>query len=82
MSWTKTLEQVMIEMIVSRPTFVRIPYNDPRYMMTDGIMQVQVAGIQMTDDCPAAYRKVIAEAMYKGWLVPFAMIKQELDYCI
>ncbi len=62
--------------------FVKIPYNDPRFIMTDGIMQCNIAGIEITKDCPQKHKDYIVQAMYNGWLVPFAMIKQEMDYCI
>lgn len=70
-------------MITSRPSsFVKIPYNDPRFIMNDGFVQCNVAGIEITKDCPQKYQDHIVDAMLKGWLVPFAMIKQEMDYCI
>ena len=65
-----------------RNSFVKIPYNDPRFIMSDGFMNCNVAGIEITKNCPQKHQDYIVEAMAKGWLVPFAMIKQELDYCI
>lgn len=62
--------------------FVKIPYNDPRFILTDGIAQCNIAGIEITRDCPQRYQDLIVEAVNRGWLVPFAMIKQELDYSI
>jgi len=69
--------------ITARPTpFVKIPYNDPRFTMTDGIVQCNIAGIEIAAECPNRYRYIISEALHNGWIVPFAIIKQEMDYCI
>lgn len=62
--------------------FVKIPYNDPEFVMTDGFMLCNIAGIDITESCPNSYKLMIMDAMNKGWIVPFAMIKQEMDYCI
>ena len=70
-------------MVKAQPTsFVKIRYDDPRFMMTDGFVICNPAGIEITSDCPPSVQHTIAKAMEEGWLVPFAMIKQELDYCI
>jgi hypothetical protein len=69
--------------ITSKPSaFVKIPYNDPRFIMTDGIAQCNIAGIEIHPNCPLKHQNYILEAMNNGWLIPFAMIKQEMDYCI
>ena len=69
--------------IIARPSsFVKIPYNDPRFIMNDGIVRCNIAGIEITAKCPQKHQDYIVEAMNNGWLIPFAMIKQELDYCI
>ena len=70
-------------MIKAQPTsFVKIKYNDPRFIMRDGFMYCNIAGIEITKNCPQKHQDYIVEAMAQGWLIPFAMIKQELDYCI
>lgn len=69
--------------IIFRPSpFVKIPYNDPRFILTDGIMQCSIAGVEISPKCPQRHVDTILEAINHGWLVPFAMVKQELDYCI
>ena len=66
--------------ITSKPSsFVKIPYNDPRFMMTDGLVNYNIAGVEITSDCPRSIKHTIEQAMKEGWLVPFAMIKQELE---
>jgi hypothetical protein len=50
--------------------------------MTDGFVNCNPAGIEITSKCPQKHQDYIVEAMENGWLVPFAMIKQEMDYCI
>jgi hypothetical protein len=64
------------------PAFVKIKYNDPRFIMNDGLVQCNIAGIELHPNCPKKHQDYIVEAMNNGWLIPFAMIKQELDYCI
>ena len=66
----------------STTQFVKIRYDDPRFKMTDGFATYDVAGIEITNNCPGEHMRHIVEAMHKGWVVPFAMIKQEMDYCI
>jgi len=69
--------------ITSKPSsFVKIAYNDRRFIMTDGFVNCNIAGIEITKDCPQKHQDYIVHAMQQGWLKPFAMIKQELDYCI
>ena len=69
--------------ISTLPTkFVKIKYNDPRFVMTDGVVNYYPAGIEITKDCPENIKRSIVNAMEKGWLIPYITIKQELDYCI
>lgn len=53
-----------------------IKQGDRHYMIEDGLMMAQRAGIEISDDCPSAYREVIVSAYNKGWIKPFANVTE------
>lgn len=53
-----------------------IKQGDLHFMIEDGLMMAQRAGIEISDDCPASYRDLIVSAYNKGWIKPFANITE------
>jgi len=53
-----------------------IKQGDRHFMIEDGLMMAQRAGIEISDDCPSAYRELIVSAYNKGWIKPFANVTE------
>lgn len=51
-----------------------IKMGDRNYMIEDGIMQCPRAGIEITDECPIAWKEAIVKAYNAGYLKPFANV--------
>jgi len=51
--------------------------NDPNWFWTtDGFTLVPRAAIQISDDCPAEYKMLLAKCINKGWVNPIAYMKE------
>jgi len=53
-----------------------IKAGDPNFMIQDGLMECPRAGIEITDDCPTAWKEVIVKAYNNGYLKPFANVTE------
>ena len=49
--------------------------NDPKFIITDGLMNATSAGYEINSKCPYSYRTVIEECVRNGWLKPIAHVK-------
>ena len=53
-----------------------IKMGDRNYMIEDGLMQCPRAGIEITDECPTAWKEAIVKAYNAGYLKPFANVTE------
>jgi hypothetical protein len=53
-----------------------IKQGDRHFMIEDGLMMAQRAGIEISDDCPSAWKEVIVKAYNNGYVKPFANITE------
>jgi len=53
-----------------------IKQGDRHFMIEDGLMMAQRAGIEISNDCPDRYRELIVSAYNKGWIKPFANVTE------
>ena len=64
---------------ISRP-YKTLRANDADFTFTpDGIRVVPRAGFEVSNNCPAQYRQVIAECINNGWLKPVAHMR-DVEY--
>lgn len=52
-----------------------IKKGDPKFILRDGFKIAPRAGVEISNECPREYRLIIATCMEKGWLKPFATVK-------
>ncbi len=45
-------------------------------MIEDGLMECPRAGIEITDECPIAWKEAIVKAYNAGYLKPFANVTE------
>jgi hypothetical protein len=50
--------------------------GDLDFVFSTDITQCNRAGLEISPDCPASYRRVIQEAVANKWLVPVAYMKE------
>jgi hypothetical protein len=50
--------------------------GDRNYMIEDGLLQCPRAGIEVTNDCPTAWKEAIVQAYNAGYLKPFANVTE------
>ena len=53
-----------------------IKSGDPDFTFsTDGITVTRRAGIEIDPKCPMGYRELLIQAVSRGWIKPFAVMK-------
>jgi hypothetical protein len=50
--------------------------GDPNFVITDGLVQTNRAGIEISQRCPSNYAKMITECIQHGWLKPVANVTE------
>lgn len=50
--------------------------GDRNYMIQDGLMECPRAGIEITDECPPAWKEAIVKAYNNGYLKAFANVTE------
>jgi hypothetical protein len=50
--------------------------GDPNFVITDGLVQTNRAGIEISQRCPSNYASLIAECLNHGWIKPVAHITE------
>jgi hypothetical protein len=48
--------------------------GDVSFRLQDGITTVNRAGVDISQDCPECYAKVILKCLRQGWLTPVAAV--------
>jgi hypothetical protein len=48
--------------------------GDPKFLLKDAFTVCQRASIEISKDCPASYKTIIAQAYENGWLKPVAHV--------
>jgi hypothetical protein len=54
----------------------RIKPGDPNFVITDGLIQTNRAGLEISQRCPENYKDLILECINHGWLKPVAHITE------
>jgi hypothetical protein len=54
-----------------------IKAGDPNYMISDGLMMTQRAGIEIDPKCPSSLATYIVQAYNAGFIKPFAVVTAE-----
>nr|NDG05973.1 hypothetical protein [Oxalobacteraceae bacterium] len=69
-------------MIVEKTSeWIRLTPQDPGFRVQDGIIMVPRAGIELSDQCPKAFKDLLIHALDQGWVQPVARVHQH-DYLI
>jgi hypothetical protein len=50
--------------------------GDPNFVITDGLVQANRAGIEISQRCPSNYASLIAECINHGWIKPIAHVTE------
>jgi hypothetical protein len=50
--------------------------GDPKFMLKDTFTVCQRASIEISKDCPASYKQIIAQAYENGWIKPVAHVTE------
>jgi hypothetical protein len=50
--------------------------GDPNFVITDGLVQTNRAGIEISQRCPSNYASLIAECLNHGWIKPVAHVTE------
>ena len=50
--------------------------GDPNFVITDGLVQTNRAGIEISQRCPSNYASLINECIRHGWLKPVAHVTE------
>ena len=50
--------------------------GDPNFVITDGLVQTNRAGIEISQRCPSNYSSLIAECLNHGWIKPVAHVTE------
>ena len=50
--------------------------GDPNFVITDGLVQANRAGIEISQQCPSNYASLIAECINHGWIKPIAHVTE------
>ena len=48
--------------------------GDPNFVINDGFVQTDRAGIEISQRCPENYRSLIQECIQHGWIKPVAHV--------
>lgn len=59
--------------------FVRLTYDDPGFLASDGLRLVPRAAIEIMETCPQAVAETLDHALNQGWIRPVAWVHQN-DY--
>ena len=51
--------------------------KDPHFVINDGFMVANRAGIEISQRCPKNYKDLIVECVNHGWLKPVAYVTAE-----
>ena len=51
-----------------------IRQGDPKFFLNDTFTVCQRASIEISKDCPASYKQIIAQAYENGWIKPVAHV--------
>ena len=61
--------------ISTRTSNIRtIRQDDPKFMLTDGLVTCPRAGFEISNNCPAEYKSIFITAINAGWLKPVAHV--------
>jgi|LakMenEpi03Aug12_release.lakeMendotaPanAssembly.Ray.scaffolds.fasta_scaffold4389746_1 hypothetical protein len=56
-----------------------IKYDDPKFIIHDGLCAAHRAGIIINKQCPESYKNILVECIRKGWIRPVAhMTEREM----
>lgn len=61
---------------VDESTIHTIHPNDPDFVIWDGFRTSPRAGFEFDRQCPDQYRKIVLDAINRGWLRPVAYIHE------
>ena len=50
--------------------------GDPNFTITDGLVQANRAGLEISQRCPENYKDLILECLSHGWLKPVANVTE------
>ena len=50
--------------------------GDPNFVITDGLVQTNRAGIEISQRCPSNYASLITECLNHGWIKPVAHVTE------
>jgi hypothetical protein len=50
--------------------------GDPNFTITDGLVQANRAGIEISQRCPSNYASLINECLNHGWIKPVAHVTE------
>jgi hypothetical protein len=50
--------------------------GDPNFVINDGFVQTNRAGIEISQRCPENYKDLILECIHHGWLKPVANVTE------
>ena len=50
--------------------------GDPNFVITNGLVQTNRAGIEISQRCPSNYASLIAECLNHGWIKPVAHVTE------
>ena len=50
--------------------------GDPNFVINDGLVQANRAGIEISQRCPENYKDLIIECINHGWLKPVANVTE------
>jgi hypothetical protein len=54
----------------------RIRPGDPNFVITDGLVQTNRAGLEISQRCPKNYKDLILECINHGWIKPVAHVTE------
>lgn len=50
--------------------------GDPNFVITDGLVRTNRAGLEISQRCPENYKDLILECIRHGWLKPVAHVTE------
>lgn len=62
--------------IAHRSQIRTIRANDPRFIISDGLVISPRAGFNILPECPREYKLIIQDCIDRGWLQPIANVTE------
>lgn len=53
-----------------------IKQGDPGFSFSSGATFCNRAGLEISNNCPIGYRDLISDAISRGWIKPFVVMKE------